>query len=105
MIPGLAPTDEVRRAIEEHAIERGSSGPEAAAQAAATLHAWIQNNAIVMGYQTTLRWVAVFSLAALAAALAIPFTLARAADHTADHRRLIAGSIAPVSGGGVVDLP
>jgi hypothetical protein len=40
-----------------------------------TLDAWIQQNALVLGYQTTLRWVAVFSLAALAVALAIPFTL------------------------------
>jgi len=36
------------------------------------LDAWIQQNAQVMGYQTTLRWVAVFSLAALAVALLIP---------------------------------
>jgi hypothetical protein len=74
MIPGLDPTHQVRRAVEEHAIRQGSSAPEAAAQAATTLDAWIQKNAVVMGYQTTLRWVAVFSLAALAVALAIPLT-------------------------------
>jgi MFS family permease len=74
MIPGLDPTHQVRRAVEEHAIQRGSSAPEAAAQAAMTLDAWIQQNALVMGYQTTLRWVAMFSLAALAVALAIPLT-------------------------------
>jgi len=78
MIPGLDPTHTVRRAVEEHAIQRGSPGPEATAQAVVLLDEWIQRNAAVMGYQTTLRWVALFSLAALAPALAIPFTLRRA---------------------------
>jgi MFS family permease len=72
MIPGLDPTHQVRRAVENHAIQRGSSGPEATAQAVALLDEWIRRNAQVMGYQTTLRWVAVFSLAALAVALPIP---------------------------------
>jgi MFS family permease len=76
MIPGLDPTDTVRRSIEQQAIRQGSPAPEAAAQATAALGEWIQRNAVVMGYQTTLRWVALFSLAALAVALAIPFTLA-----------------------------
>jgi MFS family permease len=79
MIPGLDPTHQVRRALEEHAIQGGSSGPEATAQAAVLLDAWIERNAVVMGYQTTLRWVAVFSLAALAVALAIPLTLGQPA--------------------------
>ena len=72
MIPGLDPTHQLRRTIENHAIQRGSSVPEATTQAVMLLDAWIQQNAQVMGYQTTLRWVAVFSLAALAVALLIP---------------------------------
>jgi MFS family permease len=72
MIPGLDPTHQVRRTIENHVIQRGSSVPEATTQAVMLLDAWIQQNAQVMGYQTTLRWVAVFSLAALAVALLIP---------------------------------
>ena len=75
MIPGLDPTHQLRRAVENHAIQRGSSAPEATAQAAMVLDAWIQRNALVMGYQTTLRWVAVFSLAALAVSLVIPLAL------------------------------
>jgi MFS family permease len=73
MIPGLDPTHQIRRAIENHTIERGSSVPEATTQAVMLLDAWIQRNAQVMGYQTTLRWVAVFSASALAMALLIPF--------------------------------
>ena len=72
MVPGLDPTAQLRRTVEHHAIQRGSSVSEAHAQAVAVLDAWIQRNAEVMGYQTTLRWVAVFSLAALAVALLIP---------------------------------
>jgi MFS transporter, DHA2 family, multidrug resistance protein len=72
MIPGLDPTHQIRRAIENQAIARGSSVPEATTQAVALLDAWIQQNAVVMGYQTTLRWVALFSAAALAVALLIP---------------------------------
>jgi hypothetical protein len=83
MIPGLDPTHQLRRTIEAHAIQRGSSAPEATAQAAMMLDAWVRQNARVMGYQTTLRWVAVFSLAALAVALAIPFTWRGAAGGAA----------------------
>jgi MFS family permease len=72
MIPGLDPTHQIRRTIEHHVIQRGSSVPEATTQAVMLLDAWIQQNAQVMGYQTTLRWIAVFSLAALAVALLIP---------------------------------
>lgn len=72
MIPGLEPTHQLRRTVENHAIQRGSSVPEATTQATALLDAWIHQNAVVMGYQTTLRWVAVSSLAALAVALLIP---------------------------------
>jgi hypothetical protein len=77
LIPGLDPTHQVRRSVEHHAVQRGSSAPEATAQAVVLLDEWIQRNAQVMGYQTTLRWVAVFSLAALAVALLIPLTARR----------------------------
>jgi MFS family permease len=72
MIPGLDPTHQLRLTVAHHAIQRGSSVPEAHTQAIAVLDAWIQRNAQVMGYQTTLRWVAVGSLGALATALLIP---------------------------------
>jgi MFS family permease len=72
MIPGLDPTHRIRHAIESHAVQRGSSHPDASAQATALLETWIQQNARVMGYQTTLRWVAVFSGAALAVSLLLP---------------------------------
>jgi MFS family permease len=72
MIPGLDPTHRVWHAIETHTIQRGSSGPDATAQATVVLEAWIQQNARVMGYQTTLRWVALFSAAALALSLLLP---------------------------------
>ena len=72
LIPGLDPTHQLRTSVEHQAIQRGSSIPEAHAQAVAALDAWILRNAQVMGYQTTLRWVAVFSLAALGVSLLIP---------------------------------
>jgi hypothetical protein len=72
MIPGLDPTHQLRHTIETHAGQRGSSSMEATTQAALVLDAWIQRNAQVMGYQTTLRWVALFSGAALVASLTIP---------------------------------
>lgn len=79
MIPGLDPTHRIHHAIASQAIQRGSSHPDAHAQAAAVLDAWIQQNARVMGYQTTLRWVAVFSGTALAVSLLLPI-VGRAAE-------------------------
>lgn len=72
MIPGLDPTHQLQRTLENHALQRGSSLPEARAQAAMVLDAWIHRNAQVMGYQTTLRWVALFSAVALVVSLGIP---------------------------------
>jgi MFS family permease len=72
MIPGLDPTHQLQATLENHARQRGSSPQEAAAQATLVLDAWIHRNAQVMAYQTTLRWVAIGSGAALLVSLAIP---------------------------------
>ncbi|MGH7333560.1 MAG: hypothetical protein ACREKS_12625 [Candidatus Rokuibacteriota bacterium] len=74
MIPGLDPTHQLQRTLENHAQQRGSSPPEATAQSAIMLEGWIQRNAQVMGYQTTLRWVALFSAMALVVSLGIPLS-------------------------------
>lgn len=72
MIPGLDPTHQLQRTIENHARQRGSTPPEATTQAAMVLDTWIHRNAQVMGYQTTLRWVALGSGAAFVVSLGIP---------------------------------
>jgi MFS transporter, DHA2 family, multidrug resistance protein len=72
LIPGLDPTHQLHGILENHARQRGSSPTEATTQAALVLDAWIHRNAEVMGYQTTLRWVALFSGVALAVSLVIP---------------------------------
>ncbi len=72
MIPGLDPTHQLQLTLENHARQRGSPPPEATAQAVVVLDAWIHRNAEVMGFQTTLRWIALFGGAALAVSLGIP---------------------------------